>query len=288
LVRPGNGRHAAGLQAVPPMSPDADWLAELRRLHDESFRGTDWQTAVDELNRGAGTETVNPFSLVVPGAPPPLFNGDVEQIRPRRWALTISLNHQLGEQRVDPEPQALWEYWRNYNRHHWYSKFFHPITRLVWTALGQPEPEDPREYAASHILFVELCPYASRSFSLPTDVVARLVQSEPGFRLAARANRLLIDEAEPAFVLVNGSAACATVKAEFGNRLSWQCREYLSTEATAPGDSKTLRHYEGLLKGPSANIPVVGFLFLRTPRTQNSNPEIRQLAVAIRHLAQVR
>lgn len=273
---------------MPTMTPGADWLAELRRQHDESFTGTDWPTAVHELNRGLGDDPDKPFSLVVPGAPPPLFNGDVEQIRPGQWALVISLNHQLGEHRVDPEPQALWEYWRNYNRRHWYSKFFRPITRLVWTALGQPEPNDPREYAASHILFVELCPYASRSFSLPTDVVSQLVQSEPGFQLAARANRLLIDAAEPAFVLVNGSVACATVKAEFGNRLSWQYREYLSTEPTAPGYSKTLWHYEGLLSGPSTNVPVVGFPFLRTPRTHNSNAEIQQLAVSIRNLAQVR
>jgi hypothetical protein len=32
------------------MSPGADWLAELRRLHDDSFRGTDWQAAMRELN----------------------------------------------------------------------------------------------------------------------------------------------------------------------------------------------------------------------------------------------
>jgi hypothetical protein len=171
---------------MPTINPVAGWLVELRRLHNDSFSGTDWHAAVRELNREVGDDASNDFSLVVPGAPPPLFNGDVEQIQPGQWALVISLNHQLGEDHVNIEPQALWEYWRDYNRRHWYPQFFYPITRLIWTALGQPEPEDPSEYAASHVLFVELCPYASRSFNLGPDVVARLVQADPGFRLARR------------------------------------------------------------------------------------------------------
>jgi hypothetical protein len=250
----------------------ASWLAELRRMHDESFGGIDWQSAVRELNLRVGANPDNPFSLVVPGAPPPLFNGDVEQVRPGQWAMIISLNHQVGDHRVAPDPGALWDYWRNYNRDHWYPRFFHPLARLVWSALGEPDPEDPREYAASHTLFVELCPYASTSFSLPSDLIAQLVHTEPGFQLAARANRLLIDQAEPAFVLLNGSAACASAKAEFGNNLDWEYRQYASADS---GKSKMLWHYEGFLSGLSVKCRSSGFRSCgvreRTTATPNSS-----------------
>jgi hypothetical protein len=113
--------------------------------------------------------------------------------------------------------------------------------------------------------------------------IAELVQSEPGFQLARRANRLVIDRADPAFVLLNGSAACASATAEFGNDLEWEYRQYPSAE---PGKSKTLWHYEGFLNGASGRVPVVGFPFLRSPRTHNSNAEVQQLAAAIRSLTQ--
>ena len=271
---------------MPAMSPQPAWLTHLRHLHDGAFSGIHWQATVRELNHRVGDTPDEPFSLVAPGAPPPLFNGDVDHIRPGRWALVISLNHQLAEHRVDIQPQVLWDYWRNYNREHWYSKFFHPITRLVWTAFGDAAPDAPNEYAASRILFVELCPYASSSFSLPLDVVSQLVQSEPGFRLAAQANRLLIDEAEPAFVLINGSTACEVFKAEFGNSLSWQYKQYSSRELTPTGRRKTLWHYEGFLHREVESTPVVGFPFLRTARTHNSSAEIDQLGQSIRNLVQ--
>jgi hypothetical protein len=268
------------------MTLQANWLTQLRHLHDGMFSGIDWQAAVRELNVRVGDDADHPFSLVVTGAPPPLFNGDVERIRPGRWALVISLNHQLGEHHVDIEPQTLWDYWRNYNRQHWYPRFFEPITRLVWTAFDDAQPDLPSEYAASHILFVELCPYASSSFSLPPDLVSDLVQTEPGFRLAAQANRLVMDEAGPAFVLVNGSAACQSFEAEFGDALSWQYQQYSSSPLTSGGRAKTLWHYEGLLHREAATTPVVGFPFLRTARTHNSNAEIDQLGRSIRALVQ--
>ena len=270
---------------MPSVSPEPGWLRQLRTFHDDAFEGVDWEAEVRRLNVRVGHNPDRPFSLVVPGAPPPLFNGDVEQIQPGEWALVISLNHQLGRHTVNVNPDAVWEYWRNYNRRHWYPKFFLPITRLVWTGLAQPGPEDPSEYAASHILFVELCPYASRSFNLSPDMISQLVRSDPGFQLAARVNRLLIEDAEPAIVLVNGSGACSTFQAEFGDRLNWDYREYNSSTMRPDRKPKRLWHYEGFIRG-TADVPVVGFPFLRTPATHNSNAEIRQLSDSIRRLAQ--
>jgi hypothetical protein len=53
-------------------------------------------------------------------------------------------------------------------------------------------------------------------------------------------------------------------EAEFGSKLVWHYREYLVGESNLAGHPKTLWHYEGLLSGARANVPVVGFPFLRT------------------------
>jgi len=70
------------------------WIERLRALQLESFE-LDRESNLQRLNVKLQLPTESRFSLAVPAAPPPLFNGDVEAIRPGHWALIVSLNHQL-------------------------------------------------------------------------------------------------------------------------------------------------------------------------------------------------
>ena len=256
-------------------------IERLRAFQLESF-DLDWESNLQRLNVKLQLPTESRFSLVVPAAPPALFNGDVETIKPVHWALVVSLNHQFGSHNVEPSADAQWDYWRNFNRKHWYPRFFRPLTQVASSALGDSvDWTNEREYAASHIIFVELCPYASQRFAVSAESIQDLVDTDEGFKLAAQVTNLLIEEAEPAIVMVNGVAAITGFQSLMRRRLTWNTCAYDSVGGASGGKTKRLWHYEGRLAGVR-DIPAVGFPFLRTRSTHNSNLEVQQLGPLIR------
>src|SRR5258708_2713759 len=84
------------------------WIERLRALQRASF-GQNWKSNLQRLNDKLGLPDESRFSLVVPAAPPPLFNGDVQTIKPGHWALVVPLNHQLGSHNVEPSADAQWD-----------------------------------------------------------------------------------------------------------------------------------------------------------------------------------
>ena len=255
------------------MAEHDDWRAELRRIFDESFH-FDWTDHLAGLNARLNLQD-DPFQVSIPGLPPCLFNGDVEAITPGDWTLVISLNHQLSEKhRVLDQPQA-WDFWRNHNRDHWYPRFFRPLVQVASVALGHTvSPDAESDYATRNMIFVELCPYASRWFRLSPEQVADLVASDDGVRTAHEVIDLLVDRAEPALVLLNGNATGDTFEAIYRGRLThWEDIRYVSSY----NDSRMLRHKQGYLDG----FPTAGFPFLRTMSGHNANIEIRQLGQQI-------
>lgn len=181
---------------------------------------------------------------------------------------------------------SAWDFWRTHNREWWYWRFFRPLVRVAAAALGesvatQAEPA----YATERMVFVELCPYASRRFVLSPKTVAELTATDPGFRTAARVRRLLIDQGHPALVLVNGRAAVADFELVEQDRLAWDEVRYDSVDGPGPrGKRKQLWHKQGLYGADieATSVPVVGFPFLKKPMSHNSNAEIEQLGERIR------
>lgn len=249
---------------------------ELRRIHDETLT-IDWQQKVEELNRQLGLSGDDVLSLSIPGLPPFWFNGDVEAIVPGRWVLVISLNHQLGGYGADePQAEGLWDFLRGHNRNFWYPRFFRPLVQVASLALSDEVAEDDeREYATTSMVFVEFCPYASRKFAF-RDQLAELTKSAPGFQTAARVFDVLVGGAQPALILINGVQTLASFENIYGNRMEyWDEVSY-----TSPSRPEcTLWHKQGLLSQTPGKTPVVGFPFLRTPRSHNSNREIRELGL---------
>jgi len=138
---------------------------------------------------------------------------------------------------------------------------------------GQPE------FATGRMVFVELCPYASGTFSLMTDQLAELAGTDFGFELAGRFAQTLLEEAEPALVLVNGNAAVDAFERLNADRLNWQDVGYESKFK----EHKRLPHRQGRYRGADGrHIPVAGFPFLKTARGHNGAVEYQQLGSLIR------
>ena len=126
------------------------------------------------------------------------------------------------------------------------------------------------------MVFVELCPYPSRQYALAESALARLARLDRGFRLAAQVRRLLIEQARPALVLANGVGALGALRELDRARVELAERAYPSASRA----DKRLWHYEGHYRLADGRVPVLGFPFLRKPRTHNSYQEIDQLAAA--------
>ena len=254
----------------------AAWSDRLRQIFDESFQ-VDWESHLASLNESLGLGPESRFAVSIPGLPPFWFNGDVEGLVDAPWTLVVSLNHQVGTYRDPPTEESYWEFCRLHNQKHWYPRFFRPLVRVAATCLGETVAADEEpEFASRRMVFVELCPYASQGFSLPTPVVEELARSETGFQTAAQITAILIDEARPHLLLVNGASALANFHALYGPRLAeWDKRAYASASS-----GRKLWHEQGILRGPAGDLPVIGFPFLKKPRTHNSNVEIDQLGTA--------
>ena len=253
-----------------------DWRAALRRIFDESF-AYDWTAHLNELNERNRFEGDRRLSGTAIGMPPVWFNGNIEAIEPGGWVFVISLNPSLareGEHDHVREREQWWRLWLEFNRDHWYPTFFRPIVRLAVAAIGEPVPEvEYPDFATDRMIFVELCPYASHEFSIEREILAELVESDRGFRVAEEVASILVREAKPALILVNGASAMEHFERRHARDLRWTMRSYTSPDRK----DVMLRHREGYHTG-TAEIPVLGFPFLRTPRSHNTTAELAELA----------
>lgn len=262
-----------------------DWRTELRELYNEALH-FDWATHLSRLNTDYRLSGDGLLSTTDVGLPPAWFNGDLEAIEPGRWVLVVSLNP--GKADHGAYGDALrrdngWDFWRRHNVEWWYWKFFRPLVQVASLALNEDVPRDQEPlFATERMVFVELCPYASRQFRLAPSIVAELSRVDPGFAIAQQFRRILIDRARPALVLVNGVAAIQDVELLDCDRLTWRQVSYPSAGGVLRGRPKQLWHKQGVYTAPHTEIPTIGFPFLRTATTHNSNDELRQLGEAIR------
>jgi hypothetical protein len=159
--------------------------------------------------------------------------------------------------------------------------------RLAAAALGEHvDATSEVEFATTRMVFVELCPYPSRRFGLSDDTLGELASDDAGFEAAARVRRMLIEEARPALIMINGAAALRSVVRleEQGGEGRFELTRRRYASESRP--EKELWHEDGgYTTGSGAvSVPVVGFPFLRKPRTHNSYVEIDQLGAMARAL----
>jgi len=252
------------------------WQARLRTIYDDAF-SFDWQSHLQKLNQELGLAGEAELSTSFSGLPPIWFNGDVDALVRGSWTLVISLNHQLPGDEQPLLSGDFWDFCRTHNRDHWYAKFFRPLVRLSAAVLGEEVTRlDEKEYATKKMVYVELIPYASGQFGLSEIQVTALVANDAGCKTAAQVASLLIEEAGPCLVLVNGVAALTQFELRYGESLrNWEWQTYESPGRIKP---KNLRHKHGWLSTPSGMCPVIGFPFLRSMSSHNSYAEIDRLA----------
>ena len=104
-----------------------------------------------------------------------------------------------------------------------------------------------------------------------------MLEEDRGFSIAKQVRQLLLNEAKPALVLVNGNAAIGQFEEASGASLTWEQVSYDSESK----QTKSLWHRQGSIDAGSRKVPIIGFPFLRTPSTHNSSVEIYQLGARI-------
>jgi hypothetical protein len=205
------------------------WLTQLRQIHDDALT-IDWEAHLRALNARYGYTGPQALSTAQAGAPPAWFNGDVEAIEGAPWVLVVSLNPQKppeGYYRGELTPGTAWDFWRTHNTRWWYTQFFRPLVRLAANALAEPIPGHglpEREFATKRMIFIELCPYASREFSISPTVLTDLGTIDVGFKISNQVRHLLIEQAGPALILVNGESAVNDFAIFGGDKLQWDRR----------------------------------------------------------------
>ena len=267
-----------------------DWIERLRQLHDGAF-AIDWRSHVDGLNRAYGIADASIFRTVARGLPPVLFNGDVEALRPGKWTLVVSINPgsnplpELLYQERFSSPREFWDHWRTYNRDYvrTQSDFFPRLVDLARGVLNERESGvATMEYATTRMVFVEIWPYSSQGWPPKQKkgaeprwggrVEDKLFKDDPGVILEAQIADLLLSEAPPALVLVNGRPSVHHFERLHAQALRWRRLEYSSLSDSR----KTPWHMEGRAQ----DVPALGFPQLRKARTHNSAREIQQLVDA--------
>ena len=130
------------------------------------------------------------------------------------------------------------------------------------------------------MVFIEVCPYASGEFDLSIDAVRTLSGEDRGFNTAEQVRQLLLNEAKPALVLVNGKAAIGQFEGAGGDRLRWDEVMYESESK----EKKVLRHKQGYTDAGSRAVPIIGFPFLgaMAGTSHQFSDEFRQLGASIR------
>ena len=132
------------------------------------------------------------------------------------------------------------------------------------------------------MVFVEICPYSSGGFQFEDAELLRLCAEDDGFRTAAQIRRLLIQEAQPAFVLVSGNQAITVLEQSDRDHLR------LGDPVFYPSvrrPAKSLWHREGYFtSGGGTAVPVIACPALRNQGTHNAYAEIDQLGERARQL----
>lgn len=275
------------------MSNSEPWYGPVRAIHDDHFHDP-WEERLAHINDRFGLQGNDVFLTHGPGLPPPWFNGDIEAVQPGRWVLAISLNPRLNPRSPSAQdwyrdqgftPDTYWDHWRHFNTNHWYPDFFAPLASLAAGALGmQLADADIPRFATDRMLFVELCPYGSQRFTLPGRAVEELSREEAGFQLAVAVRRILIEQGQPALILVNGKPAVEDLETVDRDRIWLRAISYDSVDKPKEGKKqKRLWHKQGHYVTSDAPIPVIGFPFLRTRMTHNSSAERRQLSGHIQY-----
>ncbi|MBA3450051.1 MAG: hypothetical protein H0T18_02425 [Chloroflexia bacterium] len=269
------------------MVEKAVWYQGIRDIHDRHIHDS-WEERVDAINQRYQLRGEHILLTHGPGVPMPWFNGDIQSVEPGKWVLVISLNHQIDSNPSEAAPRmgsgssvsdAWWNARRTMNMDRWYGQFFGPLARVAAAAMREPlsKQEEP-SFSARRMVFVEICPYASNKFNLDWPIVKELHATDLGFRLASEVNHLLIEQGEPALVMVNGNSAIEMFRHLYANALDWREVRYDSCHPPQVGrKQKRLRHYCGSLRLGKRMMPVMGFPFLRTPSTHNSNQEVALL-----------
>jgi hypothetical protein len=268
-----------------PEMPE-DWRGELRRLHNDALR-VDWEAHLADLNVRYGLVGRHVLSTTDVGLPPAWFNGDVDAVEPGSWVLVVSLNPgkpPAGFYGNELRRDNGWDFWRRHNEGKWwYARFFKPLAQLAAYALNEELPPGTESgFATERMVFVELCPYASGQFAFPEQTLVELANSDPGFKIAQRVRDLLIEQARPGFVLVNGAPAVRDFELVGGDYLQWETVRYTSGEGLFRGQPKRLRHKQGSYATTAGPIPIAGFPFLMKAGTHNSHAEIATLGRALR------
>jgi len=264
------------------------WYHEIRDIHNRHFHDP-WQERADTINQRYALPRAHMLLTHGPGVPMPWFNGNIAVVEPGRWVLVISLNHQINPDAHDASaryarakytPATYWDHWRTFNTDHWYRDFFGPLAQVAAAALGERlTKEQEPAFATNRMIFVEICPYGSNKFNLPWQAIQELLATDLGFQRAAEVNHLLIEKGRPALVMVNGVKAIDMVEHLYADSLKWQEIHYDSCDLPREGRKpKRLRHYCGSLHISNRTVSVIGFPFLRTPMTHNSNGEVALLA----------
>ena len=262
---------------------DATWVHELRSLHEENY-SCDWTSHLRDLNQRFGLSGRDELKVANEGLPPSWFVGDVEALEPGRWVLVVSLNQaswagkdEAWRRQQRDSAQKDWDFWRLLNRKTWYGKFYAPMVRLAATSLGEEVPaerEQQQEFATTRMVFVESCPYSSGQFARGGELLTSLAGKDRGFEVLERVRHMLIQEAHPALVMVNGNDALSTLQRIEGERIRLEKHRRYESDSK-PG--KMLRHREGCIDSGTGPVPVVGFPFVPGRKTHQSHVEIEQL-----------
>jgi hypothetical protein len=273
--------------------PMDDWWQPIRDLASRYFTGPEegigWQQHLLELNLRYGLSGDSALSTFPkPELPPSWFIGDVTIVVPREWVLVFSLNPATDADTKFYTDRAwtevtFWEFLAKWFTHEWWNPSFHgSLTSLVMKSLELPfdDRDSLLKFARTHEIFVELCPYASRTWSMAREVLADMLGKDAACRAEAEMASRMIQGGKPKLILVNGNPAVENFELVYGQHLSWNERRYFS--GSSP--QKRLWHMEGTVTFDEEQIPIVGFPFLRKPRTHNSSVEMDQLAQAIQAL----
>jgi len=265
---------------------DKPWVEPIREIFRKAA-GFDWDPHLEAVSDAFGLRDKERFKTTFVRTAPILFQGMLEALEPGDWTLVVSLNHQLmnEEDRQKPPPD-FWSYCQTgVGTPRLYVRFFRPLIRIASTIGDEPVEPSETDYARRKMVFAELCPYASQTFRLDRAQFSEFARTDPGCKWQAEVVRILISQAQPRVILLNGNQTIDDFEAVYGPELAgeqeggnWTGDRYESTHR--PG--KNLWHLYAGLKTTWGVCPVVAFPFLRTMSSHNATSEIEQLAIRAR------
>jgi hypothetical protein len=271
----------------------SEWWQSLSDLNNRYFDGpapgTTWPAHLEQLNARYHLSGRDELSILPKAElPPTWFIGDVTKVVPGEWALVFSLNPKRDKDKewyfTQPwewNADSFWHFQTTWFAEGYWNAMFHgPLTRIVARVLGDAPATSKHEqisFANKHLVFVELCPYASDSFALSPETLVQMRDQDVACQVEAQMTAIMLRDGRPGLILVNGNDATNNFDAVYGGSLQWEWLTYAS--ASKPG--KMLWDKPGHLTVGDRTIAIAGFPFLRKPATHNSGIEIDQLAERI-------